>query len=216
MFMLRGANCVADGPCSLKKYSSVPVFALTPPCFTSSTTPTIVNHGTVRTEPGLQALPNRALLLEERLRERLVDEDDRAARDIRRREIPPVDERDAHRLQVIAGHGLVVVDVLGRPFGRRGVAFEVRVVRVHLAHRREPGHRRDALHAGLLRQPAGQPVEEVHDALRRAIGRPGQHDPERDEAAPVEAGVDGHQVPEAPQQEARADRRGRPRAPLPP
>ncbi len=31
--------------CSKLKYSSVPVFLSTPPCFTSFSTPTMVNHG---------------------------------------------------------------------------------------------------------------------------------------------------------------------------
>ena len=31
--------------CSKLRYSSVPVFLSTPPCFTSFSTPTIVNHG---------------------------------------------------------------------------------------------------------------------------------------------------------------------------
>ena len=42
-FMLAGEAPVSRGRCSARKYSSVPVFAPMPPCFTSRTTPTIVN-----------------------------------------------------------------------------------------------------------------------------------------------------------------------------
>ena len=42
-FMLDGEKPVKRGPCSLRKYSSVPVLLAMPPCFTSRTTPTIVN-----------------------------------------------------------------------------------------------------------------------------------------------------------------------------
>ena len=120
MFMLRGAELAMRGPCSARKYSSVPVFCATPPCFTSRTTPTIVNHGELRAEPGLQPAADRALIAEERLRQRLVDERDRrTAGDVGRREVAAVHERDPHRRQVRRRHGLVVVDVLERAVGRR-------------------------------------------------------------------------------------------------
>ena len=49
--MLPGANPVSRGPCSFRKYSSVPVLLDMPPCFTSRTTPTMVNS-VVPSAPG--------------------------------------------------------------------------------------------------------------------------------------------------------------------
>jgi hypothetical protein len=42
--MLVGTNPV-DAACALVAYSSVPVSASSPPCFTFLSTPTTVNHG---------------------------------------------------------------------------------------------------------------------------------------------------------------------------
>ena len=56
MFMFDGAKLVSR-PCSAMKYNSVPVLLPTPPCFTSRTTPTIVNQGFLGLNPTRNRLP---------------------------------------------------------------------------------------------------------------------------------------------------------------
>ena len=117
-FMLPARSRSTRGPCSLRKYSSVPVLLAIPPCFTSRTTPTIVN-GVVSFGAGredVDPLADRLELAEreEGLLERLVDQHDRRAGDVGWLEAAPLHDRDPHRLQVVERDGLVVVDVLGR------------------------------------------------------------------------------------------------------
>ena len=57
-FICRGAKpSDAFGTCSVSMYSSVPAASATPPCLTSFSTPTIVNHGSVSPKPGLRRPP---------------------------------------------------------------------------------------------------------------------------------------------------------------
>jgi hypothetical protein len=60
-FMLPGVKLVSFGPCSMRKYSSVPVLLAIPPCFTSFTTPTMVHNGRCCGGPATRTLRPIAL-----------------------------------------------------------------------------------------------------------------------------------------------------------
>ena len=118
----------------------------------------------------------------------------------------PFDDRNAHRLDVAGGDGLVVVDVLERPFRRRHVAFDVGVVGVDLAQRRQPGHR--GRRSGRRRSSAADRAAACRtSAPVPALGylRVRQRDGERHELPAVEAGVDVREVHHGPQQQPRAN-----------
>ena len=99
MFMLRGAADSDAGAWSARKYSSVPVFELRPPCLTSFTTPMMLNQGICSLNPGFRRRPTGLCVLKNVSYERLVDENRRCAADVGEREVATVNDRDAHRLQ---------------------------------------------------------------------------------------------------------------------
>jgi hypothetical protein len=83
---------------SAMKYSSVPALFSTPPCLTSRATPTTVNHGAAGLQQGRSRRPS-GLSAGQKARDGLIHEDHTSVRvDVRRSEIAPFDERNAHRV----------------------------------------------------------------------------------------------------------------------
>ena len=122
-FMFAGANPVRRGPCSLRKYSSVPVFLSMPPCFTSRTTPTIVNGRRRGRTRASTRWPIASSLRKPKnvFASVSLTSTTGAAGDVGRLEAAPLHDRNAHRLQVVERDGLVVVDVLRRAASGGGV-----------------------------------------------------------------------------------------------
>ena len=167
----------------------------------------MVKGGVFGPKNGLTRLPTASRLAErvERFLERLVDHHHRGAGDVGALEAAPLHDRDPHRLQIVHRHRLVVVDVGRRLIGRRRVALEAGVVGVHLAIGREPGHRRDAGHAGQLAQAGHQAIEEGDARRPPSDRRAGQHHAEGRHVLAVEAGIDRHQLLKAAEEKAGAD-----------
>ena len=136
------------------------------------------------------AFTNRALILVEHLRQRLVHQQHRSPGHISRGKVATLQNGNPHRLQVVDRYRLVIIDVLERPLRRRGVAFEVGIVRIDQPDRREPRHRRDTLNAALRRQLAREPSEKIHAALRCPVTGARQNDSERHQLIAVEPGLE--------------------------
>ena len=156
-------------------------------------------------QAGLQRLADRIAILPERVDERLVDDHDRTRRRIARLERAALDDRNAHRLEVVGHHALVVVDVFERALRRRGVVADVGVVGVERPVRRQPRHGAGALDAGDTAQFFEQALIELRARRGLRIVDVRQRHLERDQARSIEARIDDREVVDGADQQARAD-----------
>ncbi len=120
--------------------------------------------------------------------------------DIRAVETAAFRDGDAHRLQIVDGDRLIVVDVRCRVVGCRVIAFKQRVVRIDVAVWRKAGHRRDSGHAGHFVEPIHQSIEERDAGLRLRVCRARQHETERRQPLAIETRVRRHQLLKAAEQ----------------
>ena len=112
-----------------------------------------------RSKAGLQRLPDRIAILPERIHQCFVDDHNRTRHRIAGHERSPLHDRNAHRLEVVGHHCLVIVDILKWSFRRRGVIADVGIVGIQRAIGGVASHRADAFNTGHAAQPLQSAVE---------------------------------------------------------
>ena len=129
--------------------------------------PGVIARANRPTEVWPQTLPDRVLALPDPVRQRFIDHDHLALRrDVGPFETAASDDRDAHRLEIIAHDELVVVDDLNGPSIGGGVVLNTCGDRVWRSIRWQTRHDGRPLHAGC----GAKPLENALICLRARVG----------------------------------------------
>src|SRR5258708_10046212 len=123
--------------------------------------------GTERTTRRTQTLANRVLPLPDPLRQSLIDDNYLALRRVAGSlEAAASDDRDAHRLEIVAHDELVVVDDFKGPSIVGGVVLDRSSDRIWSSIRRQTRHGSRSQYA----RYGAEPVEEAVICLRACVG----------------------------------------------
>ena len=138
----------------------------------------------------------------------LIDHDgERSAGAIGFVEESAFEQVSADGLEIFAGDGIPVVDILYGAVGNRDEAFDHGVVGVDGTRRRQAAGDGGGHHAWQRIEPCGEPAVEGIDAGRVPVGDGGQGEAHGEQVVGIHAGIDFLQLPEGLDHEAGTDQK---------